>query len=155
MKNQRLNQYLNKTRAFIQDKWIIITTYTMVFTSMLFLWFSESTLYKLTIPLGLVGGGISTTAEVAETLRKAGRPKPSGGAGPVLPLAHPLAEWPAEFTAHTCRSKITNQPTARHFIHNEAEPVVDEKEAQRERNCSSRFCESRCILLTQNDESVS
>lgn len=45
---------------------------------------------------------MSTTAEVAETRRKTGGPTPSGGAGPVLPLVHALAERPAEFTAHTC-----------------------------------------------------
>lgn len=77
----------------------------MFFTRVWLLRLTDKTLYKLTIPLGRVGGRMSTTAEVAETRRKTGGPTPSGGAGPVLPLVHRLAERPAEFTAHTCQSK--------------------------------------------------
>lgn len=54
------------------------------------------------MPLGRGGGWISNTAVVAETRRKTGGPRPSGGAGPVLPLAHGLGERPAELVAHTC-----------------------------------------------------
>lgn len=61
----------------------------------------ENTLYRLTTPLGRAGGRMSTTAVVAVTRRTAGGATPSGGPGPVLPLAHSLAEEPAEFTAHT------------------------------------------------------
>lgn len=57
------------------------------------------------MPLARAGGRMSTTAVVAETRRKTGGSTPSGGAGPVLPLAHALAERPAEFTARTCRSE--------------------------------------------------
>lgn len=48
---------------------------------------------------------MSTTAMVAETRRTTGGPTPSGGAGPVLPLAQGLGELPAEFTANTCWSE--------------------------------------------------
>lgn len=48
---------------------------------------------------------MSTTAVVAETRRKTGGPTPSGGAGPVLPLAQGLGQLPAEFTANTCWSE--------------------------------------------------
>lgn len=46
---------------------------------------------------------MSTTAVVAVTRRIAGGATPSGGPGPVLPLAHGLAAEPAAFTAHTWR----------------------------------------------------
>lgn len=54
------------------------------------------------MPLGRGGGWMSNTAVVAETRRKTGWPRPSGGAGPVLPLAHGLGERPTELAGHTC-----------------------------------------------------
>lgn len=48
---------------------------------------------------------MSTTAVVAVTRRTAGGATPSGGPGPVLPLAHWLAVEPAELTAHTWRGE--------------------------------------------------
>lgn len=87
---------------------------------------------------------MSTTAVVAETRRKTGGPTPSGGAGPVLPLAQGLGELPAEFTANTCWSEAGK---AFGFTHSCSEDPP--------RTLILLHWDFRPISLTLNDESFS
>lgn len=86
---------------------------------------------------------MSTTAVVDETRKKTGGPTPSGGAGPVLPLAQGLGELPAEFTANTCWSEAG---TAFGFTQSCSEDP---------RTLILLHWEFRPISLTLNDESFS